>query len=137
MCFGKCARYIGYSLVLLAVLCIVANILLYFPNGETKYAYEDHLSRFVWYFTGIVGGGILVSFSELFSLQNSSPLERQCAFFLTRSFLPCLPVNPMHLVVVAALSLESRMIQGWVKLFANFIRCCFNKISYLRVNSFL
>lgn len=86
MCFGKCARYIGYSLVLLAVLCIVANILLYFPNGETKYAYEDHLSRFVWYFTGIVGGGILVSFSELFSLQNSSPLERQCAFFSREVF---------------------------------------------------
>ncbi|OBS69665.1 hypothetical protein A6R68_01794 [Neotoma lepida] len=60
MCFGKFARYIGYSLVLFAVLCIVANILLYFPNGETKYAYEDHLSRFVWYFAGIAGGGMLM-----------------------------------------------------------------------------
>ncbi|XP_038607983.1 transmembrane 4 L6 family member 1 [Tachyglossus aculeatus] len=60
MCYGKCARCIGHSLVSLAILCIVANILLYFPNGETKYATEDHLSRFVWYFSGIVGGGLLM-----------------------------------------------------------------------------
>ncbi|XP_074154463.1 transmembrane 4 L6 family member 1 [Sminthopsis crassicaudata] len=60
MCYGKCARCIGHSLVGLAVLNIVANILLYFPNGETKYASEDHLSRFVWFFSGIVGGGLLI-----------------------------------------------------------------------------
>lgn len=60
MCSGKCTRYIGHSLVWFAVLCIVANILLYFPNGETKYAYDDHLSRFVWFFAGIVGGGLLI-----------------------------------------------------------------------------
>lgn len=69
MCYVKCARYIGYSLVWAAVFCIVANALLYFPNGETKYATEDHLSRFVWYFAGIVGGGLLVSHSELLSLK--------------------------------------------------------------------
>uniref|UniRef100_A0ABI7Y046 Transmembrane 4 L six family member 1 n=1 Tax=Felis catus TaxID=9685 RepID=A0ABI7Y046_FELCA len=60
MCYGKCARCIGHSLVWLAILCIVANILLYFPNGETKYASENHLSRFVWFFSGIVGGGLLM-----------------------------------------------------------------------------
>ncbi|XP_066203103.1 transmembrane 4 L6 family member 1 [Saccopteryx leptura] len=60
MCYGQCARCIGVSLVSLAVLCIVANILLYFPNGETKYAAEEHLSQFVWYFSGIVGGGLLI-----------------------------------------------------------------------------
>lgn len=65
MCYGKCARCIGQSLVGLAILCIVANILLYFPNGETKYASEDHLSKFVWFFSGIIGGGLLVSCSKL------------------------------------------------------------------------
>ncbi|XP_024898273.1 transmembrane 4 L6 family member 1 isoform X2 [Pteropus alecto] len=60
MCYDKCARCIGHSLVWLAILCIVANILLYFPNGETRYASEDHLSRFVWFFSGIVGGGLLI-----------------------------------------------------------------------------
>ncbi|XP_051013138.1 transmembrane 4 L6 family member 1 [Acomys russatus] len=60
MGYVKCARGIGHSLVWLSVFCIIANILLYFPNGETKYALEDHLSRFVWYFAGIVGGGLLM-----------------------------------------------------------------------------
>ncbi|KAM4770736.1 transmembrane 4 L6 family member 1-like [Rhinophrynus dorsalis] len=60
MCFEKCARCIGYHLLILAILCIVANILLYFPNGETKYANDDHLSRFVWFFEGIGGAGLLM-----------------------------------------------------------------------------
>ncbi|KAM8953160.1 transmembrane 4 L6 family member 1 [Pelodytes ibericus] len=60
MCFGKCAKCIGYKLLILAILCIVANILLYFPNGETKYASENHLSRFVWFFHGIGGAGLLM-----------------------------------------------------------------------------
>ncbi|XP_069583721.1 transmembrane 4 L6 family member 1 [Ranitomeya imitator] len=60
MCFGKCAKCIGYFLLILAVLSIVANILLYFPNGETKYAREAHLSRYVWFFEGIGGAGLLM-----------------------------------------------------------------------------
>ncbi|KAF5914583.1 hypothetical protein HPG69_007969, partial [Diceros bicornis minor] len=60
MCYGQCARCIGRSLLLFAILCIVANILLYFPNGETKYASENHLSRFVWFFSGIAGGGLMI-----------------------------------------------------------------------------
>lgn len=60
MCYGKCARCIGCSLLGLALLCIVANILLYFPNGEVKYASENHLSKYVWFFSGIIGGGLLI-----------------------------------------------------------------------------
>ena len=60
MCFGKCARCIGYTLFIISILCIVANILLYFPNGETKYAKEGHLTTYVWYFLGIVGAGVLI-----------------------------------------------------------------------------
>ncbi|MEE6500986.1 hypothetical protein FKM82_004019 [Ascaphus truei] len=60
MCFGKCARCIGYKLLIIAVLCIVANLLLYFPNGETKYASDNNLSRYVWFFHGIVGAGLLM-----------------------------------------------------------------------------
>ncbi|KAG7456917.1 hypothetical protein MATL_G00240980 [Megalops atlanticus] len=60
MCSRSCARCLGVTLIPLAVCCIVANILLYFPNGETKYAQDDKLTQYVWYFTGIVGGGILM-----------------------------------------------------------------------------
>lgn len=60
MCYGRCARCIGHALLWLSIFCIVANILLYFPNGETRFATEDHLSRFVWFFSGIAGGGLLM-----------------------------------------------------------------------------
>ncbi|NP_001087352.1 transmembrane 4 L six family member 1 S homeolog [Xenopus laevis] len=60
MCYGRCARCIGYFLLVLALFCIVANILLYFPNGETQYASQNHLSRFVWFFQGIGGAGLLM-----------------------------------------------------------------------------
>ncbi|NXU51159.1 T4S1 protein, partial [Turnix velox] len=60
MCFERRARCIGYKLLILAVLCIVANILLYFPNGETRYASEHHLSKYVECLHGIIGGGFLV-----------------------------------------------------------------------------
>uniref|UniRef100_A0A452IFF0 Uncharacterized protein n=1 Tax=Gopherus agassizii TaxID=38772 RepID=A0A452IFF0_9SAUR len=60
MCFGKCARCIGYKLLILAFFCIVANILLYFPNGETRFASEHRLSKYVACLHGIIGGGILI-----------------------------------------------------------------------------
>ncbi|XP_032887756.1 transmembrane 4 L6 family member 1-like [Amblyraja radiata] len=60
MYFEKCARCIGVTLIPLAGLAIVANILLYFPNGETKYAERDELTILVWFFEGIVGAGILM-----------------------------------------------------------------------------
>lgn len=66
MCYGRCIKYVGYKLLILAVLCIVANILLYFPNGEIGYASHNHLSRYVGCLHGIVGGGILVSNKSLY-----------------------------------------------------------------------
>ncbi|XP_059849261.1 transmembrane 4 L6 family member 1-like isoform X2 [Hypanus sabinus] len=60
MCFGKCARCIGATLIPLAVLAVAANILLYFPNGETKYAERNQLTSLVWLFEGIIGAGILM-----------------------------------------------------------------------------
>ncbi|XP_010085844.1 PREDICTED: transmembrane 4 L6 family member 1 [Pterocles gutturalis] len=60
MCFERRARCIGYKLLILALLSIVANILLYFPNGETRYASEHHLGKYVECLHGILGGGLLV-----------------------------------------------------------------------------
>ncbi|MGH0141451.1 UNVERIFIED_CONTAM: hypothetical protein FKN15_074235 [Acipenser sinensis] len=62
--FGR-GQCLGYSLIPLAVCCIVANILLYFPNGETKYANDNNLTNFVWFFHGIVGAGVLLSLSDI------------------------------------------------------------------------
>ncbi|XP_075412035.1 transmembrane 4 L6 family member 1 [Tenrec ecaudatus] len=60
MCFNQCARCLGVCLCVLAALCITANTLLFFPNGETKPASDQRLSRFVSFFSGILGGGLLI-----------------------------------------------------------------------------
>ncbi|XP_072428127.1 transmembrane 4 L6 family member 1 [Chiloscyllium punctatum] len=62
MCSGNYARCIGITLIPLAILCFLADIVLYFPNGETKFAERDQLTSVVWFFEGIGGGGILMIF---------------------------------------------------------------------------
>uniref|UniRef100_A0A8C5PAG0 Transmembrane 4 L six family member 5 n=1 Tax=Leptobrachium leishanense TaxID=445787 RepID=A0A8C5PAG0_9ANUR len=58
MCTGKCSRFVGFALLPLGFLCIIANILLIFPDGQTKYT--DHITLQVWLMGGILGGGIMV-----------------------------------------------------------------------------
>lgn len=80
MCFGRRARCIGYKLLILAVLCIVANILLYFPNGETRFASQHHLSKYVECLHGIVGGGFLVSIELVISFKCIVDLHGNTVF---------------------------------------------------------
>ncbi|XP_058887096.1 transmembrane 4 L6 family member 1-like isoform X3 [Acipenser ruthenus] len=58
MCTGKCSKCIGRLLLPLGLCAIIANILLYFPNGEVLDAAK--ITDFVWYFHGILGAGLIV-----------------------------------------------------------------------------
>lgn len=64
MCSGGCAKCLGISLLPLAVLCTLANILLFFPGGKVA---DDsaHITDEVWYFGGIIGSGVLMIFPAL------------------------------------------------------------------------
>lgn len=59
MCSGSCAKCLGIALLPLAALCILANILLFFPGGKVA-ENNGHISDEVWYFGGILGSGVLV-----------------------------------------------------------------------------
>lgn len=61
MCSISFARSLGLALIPLAICCIVANVLLFFPDGVVDFVREGHLSKYVWFFMGIGGGGIAVS----------------------------------------------------------------------------
>uniref|UniRef100_A0A3Q3VL37 Uncharacterized protein n=1 Tax=Mola mola TaxID=94237 RepID=A0A3Q3VL37_MOLML len=53
------ARSLGLALLPLALCCMLANLLLLFPMGETIYVQQDHLASYIWYFGGLGGGGLL------------------------------------------------------------------------------
>ncbi|XP_066565665.1 transmembrane 4 L6 family member 4 [Amia ocellicauda] len=64
MCSGSFAKCLGITLIPLAVLCVLANILLFFPGGKTV-SNNDYISEEVWYFGGILGSGLLMIFPAL------------------------------------------------------------------------
>ncbi|KFR00529.1 Transmembrane 4 L6 family member 4, partial [Nipponia nippon] len=64
MCRGGCAKCLGTTLIPLAVLCTLANILLFFPGGKVV-ENKLHITDEVWCFGGILGSGILMIFPAL------------------------------------------------------------------------
>ncbi|KAI9517611.1 Transmembrane 4 L6 member 4 [Dissostichus eleginoides] len=63
MCSGSFAKCLGISLIPLAIVCVLCNILLFFPGG--KPVEKEHITEQVWYFGGILGSGVLMIFPAL------------------------------------------------------------------------
>ncbi|KAJ7986638.1 hypothetical protein DPEC_G00341960 [Dallia pectoralis] len=64
MCSGSFAKCLGISLIPLAILCVLCNILLFFPGG-TVISNNNDITTEVWYFGGIMGSGVLMIFPAL------------------------------------------------------------------------
>ncbi|XP_072263985.1 transmembrane 4 L6 family member 4-like [Pyxicephalus adspersus] len=64
MCTGGCAKCLGITLIPLAVLCLLANILLFFPAGKVAKS-NDHITKEVFYLGGLLGSGVLMIFPAL------------------------------------------------------------------------
>ncbi|XP_030633855.1 transmembrane 4 L6 family member 1 [Chanos chanos] len=60
MCVARCSHCIGLSLVPLAVVCMLANTLLLFPNLQIRYLAERHVTREAALCTGFWANGFLV-----------------------------------------------------------------------------
>ncbi|XP_027883695.1 transmembrane 4 L6 family member 4 [Xiphophorus couchianus] len=63
MCSGGFAKCLGISLMPLAIVCVLCNILLFFPGG--KVVDKDNITDEVWYFGGLLGSGVLMIFPAL------------------------------------------------------------------------
>ncbi|KAA0712526.1 Transmembrane 4 L6 family member 4 [Triplophysa tibetana] len=64
MCSGGFAKCLGITLLPLAVLCLLCNILLFFPGGKVAEKSED-ITDEVFYLAGIIGSGVLMVFPAL------------------------------------------------------------------------
>ncbi|KAI1891567.1 hypothetical protein AGOR_G00145120 [Albula goreensis] len=64
MCSGGFAKCLGITLIPLAILCILCNILLFFPGGLPADK-KDHITDEVFYCGGILGSGVLMIFPAL------------------------------------------------------------------------
>ncbi|KAM4738897.1 transmembrane 4 L6 family member 4 [Anableps anableps] len=63
MCSGGFAKCLGISLMPLSIVCVLCNILLFFPGGTI--VESEHITTEVWYFGGILGSGVLMIFPAL------------------------------------------------------------------------
>lgn len=59
MCSGSFAKCLGITLIPLSIVCVLCNILLFFPGGTS--VENGHITKEVWYFGGLLGSGVLVS----------------------------------------------------------------------------
>ncbi|XP_077146959.1 transmembrane 4 L6 family member 4-like [Ranitomeya variabilis] len=64
MCSGGCAKCLGITLIPLAILSVLANILLFFPAGKVAES-NDHITKEVFYLGGLLGSGVLMIFPAL------------------------------------------------------------------------
>ncbi|XP_013862135.1 transmembrane 4 L6 family member 4 [Austrofundulus limnaeus] len=66
MCTGKCSLFVAITLYPLALLSVICNILLFFPDWTTKYAKEGNITEEVKYMGGFIGGGVLALIPALY-----------------------------------------------------------------------
>ncbi|XP_043099285.1 transmembrane 4 L6 family member 5 [Puntigrus tetrazona] len=93
MCTGKCSKCIGISLYPLALLSIICNIFLFFPDLQTTYAKEAaeglyRLTDEIKLMGGVVGGGILVLIPaiHIHSTGRQGCCGNRCGMFLSVIF---------------------------------------------------
>ncbi|XP_075943993.1 transmembrane 4 L6 family member 4 [Anarhichas minor] len=63
MCSGGFAKCLGISLMPLSIVCVLCNILLFFPGG--KVVESEHITDEALYCGGILGSGVLMIFPAL------------------------------------------------------------------------
>uniref|UniRef100_A0A3Q0QUR1 Transmembrane 4 L six family member 21a n=1 Tax=Amphilophus citrinellus TaxID=61819 RepID=A0A3Q0QUR1_AMPCI len=109
MCTGKCSRFIAVSLYPLALISIICNIVLFFPDADTSYAKDGHITEEVKYMGGLVGGGVMVLLPALYIHLTGKQgcCGNRCGMFLSIAFAAVGVAGALYSLVVAALGLQN------------------------------
>ncbi|KAM6932028.1 transmembrane 4 L6 family member 1-like [Lycodopsis pacificus] len=79
MCVSRCLRCVAISLVVLAIICMLSNILLLLPELKIHFLLEGHVTREATWVTGLWGSGFLVALGAR-AFVRSSRAGGCCAF---------------------------------------------------------
>ncbi|XP_039985954.1 transmembrane 4 L6 family member 5 isoform X2 [Xiphias gladius] len=85
MCVSRCLQCVGVSLVPMAIICMLSNILLLLPELKIHFLLEGHVTREATWATGLWGSGFLVLLGARAFVQSSR--TRGCCAF--RSQMLC------------------------------------------------
>ncbi|XP_062373063.1 transmembrane 4 L6 family member 5 [Sardina pilchardus] len=131
MCTGKCAKCIAVVLYPLALISIICNILLFFPDWDSKYAQNDdagkeRLTPEVKFMGGLLGGGImvLVPAIHIHLTSKAGCCANRCGMFLSIGFALLGCCGALYSLSVAAVGLSRgpvcrTLLGGWTRPFDN------------------
>ncbi|XP_023653353.1 transmembrane 4 L6 family member 5-like [Paramormyrops kingsleyae] len=113
MCTGKCAKCIGVMLYPLALISIVCNIILFFPDWKTKYAEDERdglgsrITEEVKYMAGVIGGGIMVLIPaiHIHLTGKQGCCANRCGMFLSIGFAAVGVVGGLYCFAVSIVGL--------------------------------
>uniref|UniRef100_A0A3Q2YNY1 Transmembrane 4 L six family member 21b n=1 Tax=Hippocampus comes TaxID=109280 RepID=A0A3Q2YNY1_HIPCM len=124
MCTGACSKFIAVPLYILALVSIICNIVLFFPDLQTKYAAEDReghprITEEVKYMGGVIGGGIMVLIPAIHIHLTSSGkcCANRCGMFLSIGFAAAGVAGAVYSLSVAALGLANGPLCYWSNIY--------------------
>ncbi|XP_029457570.1 transmembrane 4 L6 family member 1-like [Rhinatrema bivittatum] len=105
MCTGKCSKCIGVMLCPFGLGAIIANLLLYFPNGQILQA--NQITDFVWFFHGIVGAGLLVFLPSFMMLGTGGDgcCANRCGMLVSMFLAALGAVGALYCVIISSMGL--------------------------------
>ncbi|KAM8881691.1 transmembrane 4 L6 family member 5 [Synchiropus picturatus] len=120
MCTGACSKFIAIPLYVLALVSIICNIMLFFPDFQTKYATtdrggEDRITKEVKYMGGVIGGGIMILIPAIHIHLTSAKncCANRCGMFLSIGFAAIGVVGALYSLSVAGVGLANGPLCGW------------------------
>lgn len=120
MCTGACSKFIAIPLYVLALVSVICNIMLFFPDFDTSYAADDRngqnrITQEVKYMGGVIGGGIMVLIPAIHIHLTSADkcCSNRCGMFLSIGFAAAGVIGALYSLCVAAVGLANGPLCLW------------------------